>query len=534
LPLERLKQDTGGMITLTHSQFAEVARKRPTGWRDVAAKAAVADNPWTFTEDAWRTLQEQFVAYVQLDPEDVQELNHKAAIGGQGDVGDLSKYFDRVVVINMKRRPDRLADFESNLRKWGWPFAWPTWVEGVDGASNKLPTPYGHRDGGGAWGCMLSHRRVLESAILDGVDKLLVLEDDARIGKDFTQKVKEFLENVPDDWDQLMLGGQHIGRSLPVTVNATVVRCKNTQRTHAYALRGDYLKALYQYWVSTVGHCDHRMGEVQIRYKVYAPKRFLVSQAHGKSDISGGMNAAKRWSAPVEGQPVVLLRAPGAVVRKLRAWGFHTGYSRDVATGYDLGLLDVLGLPEGDRRNRMVRWLYTLQWECAAEEGLVCTVWHPEIEEAFLRQVSSEDVHVIRADTEIEAVQQASALGLPLREAPLYVSDTLVLLKAPRTVVVELRKHGFHTGYWRDETSSIDMGLLDIFDAEHDEDTRRKKMSEWIACVSQEAEALREGVAAVWHPKATVEFLQSATDMKVVELEASTEAEALDKWKGSR
>jgi hypothetical protein len=205
----------------------------------------------------------------------------------------MSYIFDRVVVVNLKRRPDRLESFRAQLEKHGWPFKEPDVFEAVDGYAVSPPPDWlpRHR---GAWGCLQSHRQILERAMADGVKSLLVLEDDLCI----RGGVEEFFEKVPGDWDQLMLGGQHMQK--PPQVSQGVVRCLNTQRTHAYAVRGRFINDLYATWhtIVTPVHCDHIMGPMQSRYKVYAPEPFLFGQAEGASDVMPGQyNQVQFWDS---------------------------------------------------------------------------------------------------------------------------------------------------------------------------------------------------------------------------------------------
>ena len=94
---------------------------------------------------------------------------------------DNAEFFDRVVVINLARRSERMERFRQNLRDW--PFDPPRRFEAIDGLTS--PPPACWDKGPGAWGCLLSHRAVLDAAIADEIKSLLVLEDDAFLAPDF-------------------------------------------------------------------------------------------------------------------------------------------------------------------------------------------------------------------------------------------------------------------------------------------------------------------------------------------------------------
>jgi hypothetical protein len=69
---------------------------------------------------------------------------------------------------------------------------------------------------------------------------VLILEDDAVLPQRFPEVVEEFLAKVPGEWDGIMLGGQHLRP--PDIVDNGVVKVRNGNRTHAHALRGNYIK----------------------------------------------------------------------------------------------------------------------------------------------------------------------------------------------------------------------------------------------------------------------------------------------------
>jgi hypothetical protein len=208
-----------------------------------------------------------------------------------GAIANLSEYFDRVTVINLARRPERLARFWQLLGQW--PFKTPQRFEAVDGLAVGVPP--GWEKGPGAWGCLVSHRIVLKNAIDDGVRALLVLEDDAFPVDNFASQSARFLQNVPDDWDGLMFGAEHL--QPPVEVVPGVVRCVAANRSHAYAVRGPFMEVLRYFWDTTNDHCDIVISSLMRRFKLYAPDPFLIGQDAGPSDVTGRKEALRFLSA---------------------------------------------------------------------------------------------------------------------------------------------------------------------------------------------------------------------------------------------
>lgn len=193
----------------------------------------------------------------------------------------IATTFDRVVVINLARRRQRLEQFDARLDNW--PFLPPKRFEAVDGSTVSIPPEWQH--GPGAWGCMLSHRQVMADALRDGVSSILVLEDDAVPGEDFSRRAADFLAHVPDDWDCLMLGGHHL--SPPKSIATGILQCTLTNRAHAYAVRGRMMPVLLQFLLaSNVDHCDIILAALMPHFKTYAPDPFLIGQDAGFSDIT--------------------------------------------------------------------------------------------------------------------------------------------------------------------------------------------------------------------------------------------------------
>jgi hypothetical protein len=438
-----------------------------------------------------------------------------------------SDLFQQVWVISLKRRPDRLQRFWAEIEGSNWPFRSPTVYHAVDG--NKVGVPRFWQTGGGSYGCLRSHLNILERAILDEVESLLVLEDDAMFTKHFPRELAGFLANVPDDWQCLMLGGQH-ANSEPIPVAPGVVRAGGgggIQRTHCYALRGaEAMKALYVTWADAAVHCDWVMGPCMAKFNTYAPDPFLVGQADGQSDISGAVNPAKFWRPPAGYEPVIVLRAPRHVMEALRNHGWHGGYCREPETGIDIGLRDIFANPllsENDRQTRLKEWINVIQWEIASmKEPGICTIWHPLADARLIRSLVKGKVVEISADKPEEALHKLPA-DLRTTETPVI---RVLLLRATRVVMERLRKQGWHTGHWRDEVTGQDNGIRNLFAARLNETARNLRLREIATILHEESLQIPGGVATLWHDEISPEMIR-CPEFEVIEIKAASAAAAL-------
>jgi len=224
--------------------------------------------------------------------------------------------FDRVVVVTLARRPDRLAAFEARLAAASQYLAAELEVEpAVDGLVCQPPDWW--KTSPGAWGCYRSHVRIIEDALRECLESVLIFEDDATFVDDFTPKAIAFLEALPADWGQAYLGGQHLAKAFPAG-HGVVLGC-NINRTHAYALRGpDGLQAAYRWLCSSDRwrdrhHVDHQFGRIQRdgRLAAYAPVEWLCGQAEDQaSDVSGKPVPARWWQPGSSGARRVRVRQP--------------------------------------------------------------------------------------------------------------------------------------------------------------------------------------------------------------------------------
>jgi len=151
---------------------------------------------------------------------------------------------------------------------------------------------------------MRSHQRLLEDLCSSsGWRRALILEDDAVFLPGMNAELFEFLDQVPENWDQVYLGGQVRGvehRKL----SDLVMRPERVNRTHAYVVNSRSAHALYKHISElaayTRGHVDHRMEDLhrEPTWRVYVPKNWFVGQAAGESDVTQQTTPQLTWQKP--------------------------------------------------------------------------------------------------------------------------------------------------------------------------------------------------------------------------------------------
>lgn len=196
--------------------------------------------------------------------------------------------YDKIVCVNLKSRPDRLVAFNEGL-----PEEFKDKVvilDAIDG--NKLLLPDWWPGGHSGYGCYLSHKRIIEDAIQDDLNSILILEDDAEFVPDFYKKFVEFNKEVPNDAEYILYGGQlsYVNAYPPEKVSEHVLRAFSVERTHAYALIGkSILRAVHKH-LSDVnwhrGHVDSRLTMLQHTISTcYVPDKWLINQRESYSDL---------------------------------------------------------------------------------------------------------------------------------------------------------------------------------------------------------------------------------------------------------
>ena len=131
-----------------------------------------------------------------------------------------------IFYINLEHRGDRKAHVEDQLESIG--------LQGERFNAIKMPN--------GAVGCSMSHLKLLQNALKNGLDHILIVEDDIQfLNPDlFKTQINTFLSN--HIWDVILLGGNNMPPYEPV--DATCVKVSRCQTTTGYIVNGNYIEKL--------------------------------------------------------------------------------------------------------------------------------------------------------------------------------------------------------------------------------------------------------------------------------------------------
>jgi len=205
----------------------------------------------------------------------------------QSDRSDPLGHFDQVYLINLARRPERLSRVSKLLQWSGIDYHR---ITGVDGRDIGLP-PHDHNiSTEGAYGCLLSHLAVYQLSKQRGHRRVLVLEDDICIHRNFDVILSEFMRGIPSDWKLLYFGGSQkpgTWTSLAmesISQEVSYYRARLTRGTFAYAFDCSIVDDLINMVSSKSKPIDFYLSDIQERYPCYVSYPNLIISDVTSSD----------------------------------------------------------------------------------------------------------------------------------------------------------------------------------------------------------------------------------------------------------
>lgn len=172
--------------------------------------------------------------------------------------------FDKVYVINMDKRTDRLEKISQELAGLGIAF-------------ERFPSVY---DKDPISSCRKSHLGVISKAKVEGLNSVLILEDDAMFLDNFNENLESVSKELPENWDMLYLGAQVISREL---FSPRLSRSIDSRSLQAYIVKSSIYDRLIN--ITWQGHVDYGFSILHPEINAYVCTPALVKAHPGYSDL---------------------------------------------------------------------------------------------------------------------------------------------------------------------------------------------------------------------------------------------------------
>lgn len=205
----------------------------------------------------------------------------------------IHTYFDKVYLINLDRRKDRLErvtakcdlinlQFERTPALDAKEIPIPSFVFSM-GDKNRF-TP-------GAYALAMTTKEIIKNAMEQKLERILILEDDIQWHPWSTSIFYHAYKQLPVKWDCLMLSAEN--RQQPEQVCSSLYRAKRSFLCSAYALNHTIFEDYYHFLCNCDKPIDNWMVNVlQPRGRVYVTHPIISTQVPDYSDIS---NMYEEW-----------------------------------------------------------------------------------------------------------------------------------------------------------------------------------------------------------------------------------------------
>jgi GR25 family glycosyltransferase involved in LPS biosynthesis len=194
----------------------------------------------------------------------------------------LFEKFDETFLINLKKREDRLHNFIEQVNNYD--LGKFKIFEAVDGSLMADNYPNLSR---GNVGLLHSGIQIIEEAIKNNYEKILIIEDDCV----FNENVKDidvYFEHLPSDWDMVYFGGNHnihMHTQKPIIINDKVVKLHSTYATHCVGLSKNIFSIVLEALKTFNAPIDVKYQQLQSNHNVYCFNPLIATQMVGFSDI---------------------------------------------------------------------------------------------------------------------------------------------------------------------------------------------------------------------------------------------------------
>lgn len=178
--------------------------------------------------------------------------------------------FDKVYLINLERRTDRLNKWLTNNKDIIDGLDNFEIIKAIDGIQcNNTEWKFAP----GALGCLESHLKIIIDAKMNNYEKIVIFEDDFIFDENFLHLFNDGLLELPENWHMLYLFSTDYIE--PVEYSKCLARCTSTLSGVAYCLNSTIFDVF-------IGLLKLRSREVDV---IYGHSHFIINAFKFKTNI---------------------------------------------------------------------------------------------------------------------------------------------------------------------------------------------------------------------------------------------------------
>jgi glycosyl transferase family 25 len=138
----------------------------------------------------------------------------------------------------------------------------------------------------GEIGILLTHIELIKDAKTKKYKNILVFEDDVTFADDFTERFNEYITEVPNDWNMIYLGGNHVQGVQQITKH--VFKMNHSYAIHVMIIRDNMYDTIINGLQNYMKAVDVFYAELHRQTNSYVLRPHLAFQKAGVSEIQGG------------------------------------------------------------------------------------------------------------------------------------------------------------------------------------------------------------------------------------------------------
>ncbi|MEL6722437.1 MAG: hypothetical protein AAFP10_04330, partial [Pseudomonadota bacterium] len=218
--------------------------------------------------------------------------------------------FERLVWINLDKYPDRKQHMEETIRSSPFLSACHEIIRHAPTPPHQLLTPRSFPVHAGHYSCLRAHLTVIEQAYVDGLQNVLILEDDIDPEPDFETQIPIIMQRLPTDWLMLYLGGTSQQQHYPLQGRLAVLG--GATSTHAYALSRAGMEVCFDWLFHEEKHAIdqmyNRLHQQRLQmgeHRCLCVQPWIVHTLDGYSELDKKWTQGTRTCPPVPAAPPV-------------------------------------------------------------------------------------------------------------------------------------------------------------------------------------------------------------------------------------